>query len=543
MSVNSEEKAKNSVVASAILRRNKLIYFVLNLALIIPYVVKHYSHWGLAIAVGIMLWAFFVIVVKPSVDTPASKDLPALLFFDVCVVLGMVYERLYDSFDSEFILLEKVVENFNEQCLYLLLTGIAVSVFTSNKQSMVWLKCAGKIAAGAAIIMQLWSNGEVLEPSYVDGGEAFLIYCLLWGIVWTIACVLACYAHPESSKNAKRLGTVLLLAWYVLNVTEKPIVDDLVLYIKPFLIALPQNVFAWWKVILSAIVLFGCAVVAYDYDNDRMTVDSIVLAFIASAVVLIKVLLENYFSYNWIIFIVFVVSSMKCLQNELRQSKTLRLTSQVYLLVQFISVLISIKLIKNGLWINAVVICLYTLVFYTTYGKTKTEKSRLRHWLLVLSAPAVYAAAYVWQKCFALDTIIMILLTYVVFAGVIIILSWPHPNNRIVPPGFKMLPCLFIVLFCLISMSRYGAKVDIEFNNDTDNAIVAIEARGKENQIKSVVYYWSDNKGEIIGSERTMSVEGSNISVKGEKLTVIVTDINGVITTETEWYPNWLLSR
>lgn len=543
MSTNSEEKAMNSVVASAILRRNKLIYFVLNLALIIPYVVRHYSHWGLAIAAGIMLLAFYLIVVKPVEDTPASKDLPLLLFFDVCVILGMSYETLYSCFDREFILLGRIVENLHEQCLYLLLAGLAVSLFTPQRQSLIWLKCIGKIAMGSAIIMQMWSNGEVLDPNYASGGKALLVYFWMWGFVWLTACVISCYVHPESSKRNNWLGTSLVIAWYILNIAEKPIVSGFVPSIEPFLLALPQNTFAWWKVILSAIVLVGCSIAAYDHDNEKMTADSVVFAVIASAIVLLKVLMENFFSYNWVLFIVFLVSSVRCLRNERRQTETLRLSSPVYLAAQIVSFLVAIKLIKGGLWINVIVICLYTLIFYSAYGKEKTEKRRLRHWLMVLSVPAVYAMAYIWQRRFSMDTVIMILLAYVVFAGVIIILSWPHPDKQITPPGFKMLPCLFMILLCLISMTRYGAKVDIEFNTDTDTAIVAIEAKGKENQIESVEYYWSDNKGEIIGSERTMSVEGSDIPVKGEKLTVVVTDINGVVTTETEWYPEWLLSK
>ena len=543
MSTNSEEKATVSLAESALLRRNKLIYFVLNLALIIPTVVKNYSHWGLAIAAGIMLLAFYLIVVKPIEDTPASKDLPLLLFFDVCIILGMSYEKLYLNFDREFIILERIAENFHEQCLYLLLAGLAVSLFTPQRQALVWLKCLGKIAAGAAIIMQMWSNGEILEPLYAGGGEALLVYYLLCGFVWMIACVISCYVHPESYKRNNWLGAGLLLAWYVINLTEKSIISSFVPSIEPLLLGMPQNTFAWWKVILSAIVLVGCAIAAYDYNNEKMGADSVVFAVIASAIVLVKLLMENYFSFNWVLFIIFLVSSVKCLRNEQRQTKTLRLDTPVYLVVQFVSLFAAIGLVKGGLWINVIIICLYTLIFYTAYGKEKTEKRSLRHWLLVLSVPAVYAVAYIWQRRFSMDTVIMILLAYVVFAAVIIILSWPHPDKKTVPPGFKMLPCLFMILLCLISMTRYGAKVDIEFNADTDTAIVEIEATGKENQVDSVVYYWSDKTGEMIGSERTMAADGSNLAVNGEKLTVVVTDINGVVTTETEWYPGWLLSR
>ena len=75
------------------------------------------------------------------------------------------------------------------------------------------------------------------------------------------------------------------------------------------------------------------------------------------------------------------------------------------------------------------IVAAYTLVFYETAEKRNSGKYKLCHWLTILSAPAVYAVAYIWHMRFSLDTVIMLALMYAVFAGVMIILHWPHPDT------------------------------------------------------------------------------------------------------------------
>ena len=123
-----------------------------------------------------------------------------------------------------------------------------------------------------------------------------------------------------------------------------------------------------------------------------------------------------------------------------------------------------------------------------------------------------------------------------------IILHWPHPDKLSVPRGYKMIVCTLLVLLCLIAMGRFGAKVDVEFDIVKNTATVEIDAKGKSNDIESVEYQWSTITGETIEAA-SMNKNGSSIPVLGEVLTITVTDSRGVVTTKTEWYPDWLLSK
>ncbi len=134
------------------------------------------------------------------------------------------------------------------------------------------------------------------------------------------------------------------------------------------------------------------------------------------------------------------------------------------------------------------------------------------------SAPAVYAVAYIWHMRFSLDTVIMLALMYAVFAGVMIILHWPHPDKLMVPRGYKVAVCAMMVLLCLIAVGRFGAKVNVEF--DDKAAVIEIGARGKNNSIRSAEYRWSTITGETIDMA-AIDNSGSRIPVLGEILQLL----------------------
>lgn len=536
----TKETTKRTVKDFAIAKRSRLIFFVLNLALVIPFLVQNYSHWGLGGAFAIMLLSFLFLIIKPYDATPAVRDIPLQLFFNVCLYLVVSYQAIIDNFKIAY--LGYILENMEGECVVLLLAGLAASLFIPKVPHLVWLRYIGKTAIGASVIMQIWAGGSVFEPEFRGGGETMIAFYLLFAVIWFAFCVISCHIDSDAYKRNNRLSNFLIIILVLFCTTENALAQMFIPHAKVYLLSMPTAALAWWKVILSAIVLVGCAIVSFDYLNDTMGTDALVLCFVASALVILRVLMANYFAFNWIVFAIFLVSCVRCLKNELRHKKTLRLSNLGYAAVQFVAILISIWLIKAGLWINLIVVATYTLIFYATAGKGISEKHRLRHWLTILSAPAVYAVAYIWHMRYSLDAIILIALAYVVLAGVMIILHWPHPDKLSVPRGYKVIVCSLLVLLCWIAMGRFGAKVDVEFDIVKNTATVEIDAKGKSNDIESVEYQWSTITGETL-EVATMNKNGSSIPILGEVLTITVTDSRGVVTTKTEWYPDWLLSK
>lgn len=536
----TEETTKRTVKDLTIAKRNRLIFFALNFALVIPFLVQNYSPWGFGGAFAIMLLSFYFLVIKPYEATPAARDIPLQLFFNVCLYLVVSYQTLMDNFKIDN--LGNIFENMGGECIVLLLGSLAASLFIPKVPNLVWLRYIGKTAIGASVIMQIWAGGKIFEPEFRGGGDTMIAFYLLFAVIWFAFCVISCHVDSNTYKRNNWLSNSLLIIFVLFCTAENSVAQMFIPQAKIYLLSMPTAALAWWKVILSAIVLGGCAIVAFDYLNDTMGADALVLCFVVSALVILRVLMANYFAFNWVIFAAFMVSCVRCLKNELRQKNTLCLPTLGYVAVQFAAILVSIWLIKAGLWINLIIVCTYTLIFYVTAGKGINEKHKLRHWLTILSVPAVYAIAYIWQMRFSIDAIMLITLAYAVSAGVMIILSWHHPDKLAVPCGYKMIVCAMLALLCWIAMGRFGANVDVEFDIDKNIATVEIDAKGKNNDIESVEYKWSTITGES-GEAATMDKDGDSIPVLGEVLTITVTDSYGVVTTKTEWYPDWLLSK
>lgn len=536
------ETTKQTVRNFAIVKRSRLVFFVLNLALVVPFLIRNCSLWGLCGAFAIMLLSFDYLVVKPYEATPAARDIPLQLFFNICLYLVVSYQSLIANFNMTS--LGYIFSGKRGEAILLLLAGLAASLFIPKGPKLVWLRYIGKTAIGASIIMQIWANGRIFVPEFIGSGETLLIIYLVFAVIWFTFCTISCYIDSDTYKRNNWLSNSLLIVFVLFCTTEAALPQKLFPQTDVYLLSLPTVALAWWKVILSAIVLIGCAIVIFDYLNNAMGVDALVLCFVASALIIMRVLMANYFAFNWVILAIFLVSCVRCLKNELHQEKTLRLPTLGYVAVQFIAVLISIWFIKAGLWINVIVIATYTFIFYVTVNEGISEKHQLRHWLTVLSVPAVYAIAYIWHMRFSLDAIILLALAYVFFAGIMIVLHWPHPDKLSAPRRYKIIVCTLLALLCIIAMGRFGAKVDVEFDTTKNTATVEIDARGTRNNIKSAEYQWSTLTGKTLATgimNKSKSV--SSIPVSGEVLTITVTDSHGVITTKTEWYPSWLLSK
>lgn len=522
-----------------------LCFFILNLAIIIPRLVKSFSFLGLVGTIIILLAMFYVVVIRQKSEAAACRDLPVLLFFDVLVYLVTDYKSLLHNFmAAEGGILRGSIGTWP---IILLLAGLVICVLMRHKTAAVWWKTLGKTLIGAAIVMQNWSDGEIMDPVFYRGGAYFLALVLLFAVAWFVSCVIAGYADPTTSKRNNRLANILLLVLTLLCTVDMAATYEFTDGLEEAFLAFPTSGLAWWKVLIVLLVLLAATLVAHvEEETAPYQFDSLFFGFAASGLVLLKVLAIAYFSFNWIIFLVFLLSAMRCLRNETKQAKTLKMSNPNFRSVQFAALLVATLLIKSNLWINVIILAVYAWVFYVTRGKNKDGKRGLPFWLGLLLFPVVFAMAYIWQLRFdAKESILLLLLAFAVAAGAMIILHWPYPDKPEVPKKLKCLLCLFMLVLCLIAMWQRSTRVHIGAAEESGVAEVGILMPNGENKLKSVSYYWSDATGEMIGTEQKTSVSMSLIAMKirGEKLTVTITDSNGREITRTQWFPAWQIPR
>ena len=97
------EITERTVKGFASTKRNSLVFFALNLALVVPFVIHNYSPWGLGGAFAIMLLSYYLLVMKPQVVAPAARDIPLQMFLNICLYLVVSYRSLIDNFGFESI--------------------------------------------------------------------------------------------------------------------------------------------------------------------------------------------------------------------------------------------------------------------------------------------------------------------------------------------------------------------------------------------------------------------------------------------------------
>ena len=529
----TEDIMKRTFLDGAIAKRNKIIVFVLNLALVIPHLVQNYSLWGLIGTVILLLMAFYFLIIKKDSAVAAVACLPALLFYDVCIFMAISYQDIADNFS--FSHLGYFLTNLRGPCITLFVIGLALNLFTPKKAGTVWLRGVAKTLMGMALIMQNWTEGGLFTASFLGEGQTFMEFFLLFSMIWFTVAACSTYADQDLQARNNWLSTFLLFFLFLFCTVEKGLANRWMGQIGAFMDNLATDTLAWWKIILASAVCGCCAVATYDQKNKVMGVDSVFLMALALGAIVIRVLMTTYFSFNWIVLPFLLVGSVRCLKNEVVQKKTLRLPSWGYLAAQFVMLLLSIHLLVSGLWINLLVLVVYLLIFYTNFTKLGDDPLKPGHWILILTAPAAYAIAYLWSARFSVGALTVILVCLAMCSAVMLILNRKHPAQRQAPVVYKVIVCGLMVLLCLMAAGRHGTKVKITLDKP-GTTTVAVEARGKKNKVESVTCQWRDKTGKKLAEEQVLPADGGIMNIGGEILTVTVKDTFGVKTTKTYWY-------
>lgn len=430
-------------------KKDKLAFFALNLLLAAPYILQHFTLIGCGLAGAIFVVIFIFTVLRPGVDVPAIRNLPLMLFLDAFVPLVLDYNTLIIFFDLDN--LEYALSGMdNLAYLVLLALGVGLRFIKFKDPLRVWMKCLSKTCIGAAIFLILFGNGSLFPPMYNPTGVAFFLY-LLCAAAWCVLCVLSYRVDSESFVLNNWLSRGLLALLAVLCLTETRYVYDLFPLLAGWLNSISEVSLAWWRTALTVVLLVGGAIAAYDYDRSRMGVDSLFLGALAGGLLLLRVLMDFSFPFCLVLLLVYLAGSACCFRNELKQWKTLRLASPIYLIAQTGAALLSVLLLYCGLWMPLLLLALYGAVFYAAFGKMTTPMRRLVWWLTLLSLPPALSAAFLWQAYAMAEPLPFLAAAYAVFAFAIVILNWPQPDKQRTSPNvYKWTICGFMTALSLL---------------------------------------------------------------------------------------------
>lgn len=519
-------------------KTNRTIFYILNLAVILPYIIRNYSLEGVVITTGVLLVLLYYMVLKKQDTVSASAYITELFFADAVVWAGFHLLELKLSFSGEMIF--KYLERMSGGVLVILIIVCAIGVIT-KKSRVWWLNGIGAVVIGEAFIFTGWTNLTYGDLKFAYGGKVLAI-CYLWAVVfWMLSSRISGTISVERQRTNKRMGWLLLIGVIFLLTCNMSYVQDNLSVLVNLCNRLSETVFAWWRVFLAVGILLSATVMMYDSKRKKLSVDGFVCGSIAVIVLCVRLLMSNYFCYSWIVLAVLLGVLTHAIVKKIGgENKFFNHSDVEFLLRITICQWLVIWLIYMGMWVNLVTGAAFLMVFYLQRNRFQEEGYRgSLFWILILTAIASETAVWMWKYRFSKEGMILLLLAFFFAIVVMSVINTRHPNGVKANNYLRSTVALILLLICLLDMRKYGSRVEVEFNSQKTQATVSVSVRGKDNVQKRAYYYWLDAKGARIGTEKNVGKTGIvSVPSSGKILKVIVKDKYGIQTTSTFWCPN-----
>ena len=517
---------------------NCLVFFILNLIWIAPTLLSHMSDslvWEIVASVVLLIASFFFTVVKAKKNQAAYCNVPTLMFFNALALMSLESQTLIDSFNEET--LAQTLESIGQTGVIPFAVGLVLALFASKSVGRLWLQAIGKTMVGGALVIAF--VGSPMDP--INGLTIpFYLFYLVFSVLWFVMCAAVCYADRTCYLRVKRISSAMLLLFYLLAFVSPGTIWRFASTLKDWFLSMPMETFSWGKVLLAVVLL---AVGAFLANSDKSIYsigkDSAVLLILAEAILLIKLLMTYYFIVSWVVFVLFILSSLMCIKNECNGKLSFgKISTPLYLCVQTVFFLATVFLVKEWLWICYIVLVLYLLFIYRADA---SDQDSAGFWIGLMAGPTLFAAGYIWERCMHTETMVLLGIVFVVHAVAAAFIYVRRPDGKTGPKRFKLLLVASLVIGCIMIAASFGAKVDVAF--ESDRSVVHIVAESDDFEIDSAVFFWRDSRGNELGKSNVLPTGGTATAIKGEMLTVVITDARGIVTRKTVWYPHWLLTN
>lgn len=537
MSQNAEEK----IQAASLLdwRESKVIYYIVNLIPMIMLMLHFFSIQGCVITVAFNIFLFVRMIVKVDTERTAANYLSTMLFVDVCIGIGVFWEPLLQNVMLENI--KKFWDGVTIQTIVVLCIGFVMGLISLQKEKLYWLSWIGAEIAGCAVILQLYGNGEILAPDFSEGGWELLVLFVICGGIWFFISQIDVLLEQERKTVNIRMGFVLMLGVLFVLIAENQYVNQMLPEIRQFYRSLSQEVFAWWKIWLSCGVLAVLGIALSQHSARIYKIDGTVYCFLATGILTIKLILTNYFFFNWVVFAIYVLSVFWGITRVNKQ-----VTSReevVWLGIQSVTMVVIIKFLEWGLWMNLVVTTVFVVLFSSFYKNRKqlSFKQRRVLFIYIIIGIAAETLTFIWTLRFQISKVMVVGVLSVAVLGIILIITWPHPENRQVHNKYKIGICIVFAVLCLMTAVKSGSKITTNINEEEQTISVNVDAKGTDSKVKNVTCIWTNQFGKQIGEELSFKRGEQILAIEAENLTITAIDQNGVRTVCKERVPYWLV--
>ena len=514
--------------------RNKKIFFIINLLLIVYYFIHTPSLIGGIIACVINVLLFLRVLSDNRSDQWATSDIAYFFFADLLTFIGINVNELVLYFGN----------NFSKQFDFDVSFDPGFGIIIAIGAVAFFLGMHGIInAVGASIVLFsiiYLEYGFNHSPYISNTCFAVMIISLALYWLWFYLTRIIETTSNDNNSIVTRISIGLITIQILMLFFEKDFIITHIQKMAVFITESGEIFIPWWKLLVFEIIII-CGVIQLAKVENGNRVDTLILMSVGFIPILLKTLVNSYFSYNAFLVILFAFILLKCTDNERYSKKTFQLDNIAVLGICMCIIPIVANLIEHDLLGVVIVTASFSCVYYFKFLGKKAKEQPVSFWLCILCNILCEAIAYIFSKKFHFANITILMAAFVFSIILMIVINWPHPKGITASVYSKIAICVCYTLICLIPLFRYGVNVKIDKSNEK-MTLLSTTAYSQNSIENSTSYVWEDRRLSPLNEKKKLIVSSSEISIESECLYVSATDSKGVITHYRSWYPYYFIN-
>lgn len=533
MEANQENNNYTPVMGKTV-AIDQWVLFGLNALLLLVYVLRQFSLRDLIVCLCIVA---LLAVLRKKEPVPAAASIPLYLMADGALILSRNLNYLISDIDNLHV--EYVLIRFSPIFLVLLVAGIVLYYIARSKSSSL-LRVISLVLLGFALGFYVSQ-----QNSFTNSNRLLMVLVLTGCFCWIVLQRLISLTIPQAQQSTRWASFVVILYCATLLLLSPTTTGILLSQAQASAEALLSGSLTGWKLLFAVGLGLGLLVLLFKTDGGRLSVDAYCLILALEIYLSILLLTCLYSPFNWVLGILLVTGTIRCMRNDYAGRKTFGLSSHWYLLVQLGVFCIAVLLFRKGLWLNCLFTILLLLLFANKQDAFWNGKEPL-FWILAETGIILEAASLLFQYRRSLSVLAILGAVLVMAVLTTIILHTDHSLLKLKMSKWVMPAiCTALAVVCLLPMLRFGVSIRCEQGKSLNSSTVTVTVvpRGKGNSIHDAYSYGRPLFGKKLDWSRT-SGQRTTVSRSGDVLVIVAMDKHGVESRAYHWWiPSFLLKK
>lgn len=447
--VKDMEKSKRFLI-------NKFIFFLINMMVMRPVLVRGVSSGAVTVCTVVLeLLVFAVVLYKSDHETPAGGYLMEFAVLDLVLYLTLSFHEPGRNFSMNAIWY--IGRSAGTKWWLLVLLFVFIAGAFGFWYSGHFLLFGAAEACSLVAVVNPWIS--LLDISWEINECSILVFCLAMTAIWTVLLKIAMAAAPQREVMEPLLEVLMFFGMLFALATEKAFVENTVrraaAAFDKFLYG--GSVYTWGQAVVAAIVLFLCAVLMYDREEQkgRLGVDAFLAASGIPFVFAVKICQDSdNIGYYWLLVFLFAGLFWGVIYAE-KSKEIFLLFSPVF----SFGLYLSIFAIGCGFWMNVVVMVIIAAA-YGFFHCSKRDKDRNCLWMLAVTGIMFEALACCWKFGYSESECWLMILVWIIALAILCITAFLHPEqeNLSVPWGLCIVAGCAVFAVLMIAAGPEAAE-------------------------------------------------------------------------------------